>query len=111
MRVMPSKSAKSVDGIKGTPKNRVAKKPAAKKTQKSATKTTDGIKVEVRRTKKPATTPAPLKKKLAIKETGAPIVINDEPAPAEAPADLPSSENDEIMNEIDRLEESDPDAT
>ncbi len=108
---MPSKSAKSVDGIKGTPKNRVANKPAAKKTQKSATKTTDGIKVDVRRTKKPATTPAPLKKKLAIKETSAPIVINDEPAPAEAPADLPSSENDEIMNEIDRLEESDPDAT
>ncbi|MBR5419254.1 LCP family protein [Candidatus Saccharibacteria bacterium] len=104
---MPSKQTKSVDGIKAAPKRKTTKKPAA-------AKNTDGVKVEVRHGKKPASAPKPLAKKKAIKEAETAAAIaeiynnSEEPAPAEAPVTLPTEENDEIMTEINRLEEADP---
>ncbi len=102
---MPSKPTKSVDGFKAAPK----RKPAAKTTAKKTTKAPSSVKIEVRHGAKPAAAPKPLEETAAIKEASAPIENIDEPTPAEAPTEFPvETENDEIMNEISRLEESDP---
>ena len=99
------KQVKSVDGFKSPSNSAAPKKAAAKKT---TTKKPAGVKVAVRRSVKPATAPAPLKEDIAIKETVASVQSADEPAPAVAPEELPT-EGDAIIDEINRLEESDPD--
>ncbi len=99
------KQVKSVDGFKTSPKSAALKKTAAKKT---TTTKPAGEKITVRRKVKPATAPAPLKEDIAVKENVAPIQSADELAPAVAPEELPT-EGDAIIDEINRLEESDPD--
>lgn len=103
---MPSKQTKSVDGFKSVPQRKTTKKPAVKQA---------GEKIEVRRGKKPAAAPKPLAKKKALKEAETASAIaetynnSSEPVPAETPEALSATENDEIMTEINRLEEADPD--
>ena len=99
------KQIKSVDGFKASSKSAAPKKTAAKKT---TTTKPAGEKITVRRKVKPATAPTPLKEEIAVKENVAPIQSADEPAPAVAPEELPT-EGDAIIDEINRLEESDPD--
>ena len=101
------KQVKSVDGFKTSSKSAAPKKTAAKKT---TTTKPAGVKVTVRRSFKPAVAPTPLKEDVAIRENVAPIQSADEPAPAVAPEELPT-EGDAIIDEINRLEESDPDMT
>jgi LCP family protein required for cell wall assembly len=101
------KRVKSVDGFKTSSKSAAPKKTAAKKT---TTTKPAGVKVTVRRSFKPAVAPTPLKEDVAIRENVAPIQSADEPAPAVAPEELPT-EGDAIIDEINRLEESDPDMT
>lgn len=124
---MPNKNSKSIDGLNRRSDKPAAKKPAAKKTAaknttakkpvaKRATKSvsskrptsTGAIAVEVRHGEKPANAPEPITAQEALADVG---YESDEPSYAadfDEPELVPKAENDDILNELNRLEESEP---